>query len=302
MNRQPFVATLLVASLMLASSTQAQMTPEKRIQAKDGDLIVVEDADRVRFVRRRQADVRAIYQPQLKKVVLLIDFAAGHAAPAGQVDEVRTFEELQSDWPFGDRWEGRATIEEYWIFAPHMRSQGIGLATPMGVVRIGGPESPGWFGEGAVLANVVSYKGGSSPGRGLSFDEAERQALSGWIPFSVTADLTMAPGGVAVMATPPTAAPQPVRVGGNIPAPVKIRDVRPVYPDAARAKGISGLVILEAIISADGGVTSARVLKSIPELDAAAIEAVRQWRFEPTLLNGVPVPVIMTVTVNFSLQ
>jgi protein TonB len=59
-------------------------------------------------------------------------------------------------------------------------------------------------------------------------------------------------------------------------------------------------VILEAVIGEDGAVSSARVLRSIPLLDQAALDAVRQWRYEPTLLNGVPTPVIMTVTVNFS--
>jgi protein TonB len=65
---------------------------------------------------------------------------------------------------------------------------------------------------------------------------------------------------------------------------------------------VEGVVILEAIIGADGRVQEVRVLRSKPLLDQAAIDAVRQWLFTPTLLNGVPVPVIMTVTVNFALE
>jgi periplasmic protein TonB len=61
-------------------------------------------------------------------------------------------------------------------------------------------------------------------------------------------------------------------------------------------------VIIEATIGPSGKVTDAKVLRSIPLLDNAALEAVRQWEFTPTLLNGVPVPVIMTVTVQFTLQ
>jgi TonB family protein len=91
-----------------------------------------------------------------------------------------------------------------------------------------------------------------------------------------------------------------LRVGGAIKPPVKIRDVRPAYPPDALAAGIKGVVILEARIDADGNVENARVLKSIPELDQAAIDAVKQWKFEPTLMNGVPMPVIMTVTINFT--
>ena len=94
----------------------------------------------------------------------------------------------------------------------------------------------------------------------------------------------------------------PVRVGGNIRTPTKVRDVRPLYPPAAQAAGIQGVVIIEATIDVDGRVGGAKILRSIPELDEAALEAVRQWEFTTTQLNGVAVPVIMTVTVNFSLQ
>jgi TonB family protein len=93
-----------------------------------------------------------------------------------------------------------------------------------------------------------------------------------------------------------------VRIGGEIKTPTKIRDVRPVYPPEAMATGVSGMVIVEALIDQEGAVRSARVLRSIPQLDHAALDAVRQWRFTPTVLNGVAVPVIMTLTVNFKLQ
>jgi len=94
----------------------------------------------------------------------------------------------------------------------------------------------------------------------------------------------------------------PVRVGGNIKTPTKVRDVRPVYPLEAQSARISGVIIIEATIDTDGRVYDAKVLRSIPMLDQAALDAVRQWEFTPTLLEGVPVPVIMTVTVNFTLQ
>jgi periplasmic protein TonB len=98
---------------------------------------------------------------------------------------------------------------------------------------------------------------------------------------------------------PPTA---PVRVGGNIKAPNKVRHVNPVYPPIAQSARVQGIVIVEATIGPDGRVKDAKVLRSIPLLDQAALDAVKQWQFTPTLLNGVPVPVIMTVTVNFTLQ
>jgi periplasmic protein TonB len=93
-----------------------------------------------------------------------------------------------------------------------------------------------------------------------------------------------------------------LRVGGEIRPPVKIRNVNPEYPAEAKAAGVQGVVILETRIEPDGTVSQARVLRSIPLLDQAAIDAVLQWQFTPTLLNGQPVAVMMTTTVNFTLQ
>jgi TonB family protein len=96
--------------------------------------------------------------------------------------------------------------------------------------------------------------------------------------------------------------PGPVRVGGTIREPRKLTNVAPVYPEIAKQARVQGIVILEVTISPRGHVTHVRVLRGAPLLDAAAVEAVRQWVYTPTLLNGVPVPVIMTVTVNFRLS
>jgi|APFre7841882724_1041349.scaffolds.fasta_scaffold104089_1 protein TonB len=93
-----------------------------------------------------------------------------------------------------------------------------------------------------------------------------------------------------------------VRVGGKIKPPTKIKNVTPVYPAAAKSANVAGMVIIEATIGGDGKVIAAKVLRSVPMLDEAALDAVRQWEFTPTLLNGAPVPIVMTVTVNFKLQ
>ena len=90
-----------------------------------------------------------------------------------------------------------------------------------------------------------------------------------------------------------------IRVGGKIKPPIKMNDVAPVYPAIAQNAGVTGVVIVEATIGADGKVIDAKVLRSVPMLDQAALDAVRQWEYAPTLLNGVPVPVVMTVTINF---
>ena len=102
--------------------------------------------------------------------------------------------------------------------------------------------------------------------------------------------------------TPAVVARLPVPVGGNIKQPAKAKDVRPSYPQIAQTARVQGLVIIEATIGPTGKVQDARVLRSIPLLDAAALDAVRQWEYSPTLLNGIPIAVVMTVTVDFRLQ
>ena len=97
--------------------------------------------------------------------------------------------------------------------------------------------------------------------------------------------------------------PTPVRVGGNIKAPLKLVNVNPVYPASMRQAGRAGDVKMEAIIGQDGAVLSVRVLGAHvhPDFAMAAVDAVRQWLFSPTLLNGKPVEVVMNVSVNFTL-
>jgi TonB family protein len=131
--------------------------------------------------------------------------------------------------------------------------------------------------------------------------------------MTVTVNFTLGDGAPAPISdaapgmttTPPPPASWPanaIRVGGDIKPPTRIRDVKPVYPKEAQDARVQGVCIIQALVGPDGKVADARILRSIPMLDAAALEAVRQWEFTPTLLNGVGVPVIMTVTVNFTLM
>jgi TonB family protein len=112
----------------------------------------------------------------------------------------------------------------------------------------------------------------------------------------LAAALLMVPG--ALVAQP--AAPRltaPYRVGGNIPPPEKIRHVDPQFPDGAGPS--RGFVMVEIVVDATGQVSDVRVLRSIPQLDAAVVAAVRQWQYRPTLVNGVAVPVVLTAPVAF---
>jgi protein TonB len=97
-------------------------------------------------------------------------------------------------------------------------------------------------------------------------------------------------------------AAQILRVGQGIREPKRIAGAPPEYPAFARASHVQGVVMLEAVINERGAIERVKVLKSVPLLDAAAIAAVKEWRYTPTLLNGVPISVLMTITINFTLQ
>jgi periplasmic protein TonB len=115
------------------------------------------------------------------------------------------------------------------------------------------------------------------------------------------------PGGLptatAEWAPPPPIEPPkgPLPISRGIRPPQKVAHVNPAYPPAALAARVQGTVIIEAIIGPTGRVERARVVKSEPLLDEAALAAVRQWRYTPTLLNNTPVSVILTVSVRFSI-
>ena len=89
-------------------------------------------------------------------------------------------------------------------------------------------------------------------------------------------------------------------VGADLPPPSRLGVAQ--YPEDAQNAGIDGAVQAEIVINEEGAVTEAQVVRSVPFLDEAALEAVRQWRFDPTVVDGKPVPVRMRVTVNFSLS
>jgi TonB family protein len=145
-------------------------------------------------------------------------------------------------------------------------------------------------GVGGGVAGGIGGGTGSGTGSGVGsgIGGGVGGGVAGGVTTGITLDQTWAGGYL--------------RVGGNIKAPTKVKDVKPVYPDAALQANAQGVVIVEARIGPDGLVEDARILRSIPLLDKAALEAVSQWEYTPTLLNGAPIGVVMTVTVNFTLQ
>ena len=105
-----------------------------------------------------------------------------------------------------------------------------------------------------------------------------------------------------ILAPPPVTPKGPVRLADLPVAPRKTVDVRPHYPEVARAARIEGTVVMEAVLDPSGRVTQLRIITSVPMLDQAALDAVRQWRYTPSMYGGHAVSVLMTITINFKLQ
>jgi protein TonB len=109
-------------------------------------------------------------------------------------------------------------------------------------------------------------------------------------------------GGVGSnMPPPPKASPSRIRVGGNVQAAKMVRQIMPVYPPIAKTAHISGTIVLHAVIGKDGSVQDLTYVSGPPLLMHAAMDAVRQWRYQPTQLNGDPVEVDTTISVVFTL-
>lgn len=147
-----------------------------------------------------------------------------------------------------------------------------------------------WSGpERRVMTVTVNYTLTDGPGK----DSPARDTSAARTPSE---------GAQALYGEPTDWPADAIKVGDSVKPPTKIRDVKPVYPKAAQEARVQGIVLIDVLIGPDGKVKDARVQQSIPQLDQAAYDAVRQWEFVPTLLNGNPSYVRMTVTVNFMLQ
>jgi TonB family protein len=295
---RPLLFTLLLA-VSASDRTMAQppgqrsgpLPPASMIDARDGDTVLIDEGARVKVVRRRRARVRMVFDQAHRSVIVLARYQPQNGITTGGIDGY-TFRDVEGDWTFEIRSEGDSTIELYSLAGQPDGSAGVGVRTPQGTVQLLAREQPQFRDPSAAV--VLLFHGSSrSMETGGSFDEVERlkvNELSGVRPPAVTTGVT---AGVV---------DAPVRLpsqGSSVAAPRKIYDVRPVWPDEARRAGVQGIVIVEFTVDVDGNVAGARILRGIPLLERAALDCVRQWRYEPTLLNGRPVPYKMTAAVTF---
>ena len=294
----------------------APLPEGRRIDAQDGDLIVSDGDARIRFLRRRNAVVRIIFNSTDHWAVMLADYVPTNGKADGYVDNTYNWRGIAGNWPIDERWEGTAVVEDYQ--SPGFGASGFGIVLPQGRIQFlnNGPARNGGFEDPTALA-VLNYRAGGTGGAAReTFDQAEPRVIANLAanaqsgsfssfsgPGGVSGGVSIVTGGVAgATSTGVTSSARegnaPLRVGGNIAMPRKIHDAAPVYPEALRQSGVGGVVILELIVGPDGNVTSAKILRGqLPDLDRAAIDAAKQWRYEPTLLNGVAVPIILTATI-----
>jgi TonB family protein len=215
-------------------------------------------------------------------------------APDGTAPAPRRVRHVEPVWP--------RPVTEPWRFRLHLVLEADGRVGTSRIVQVlvGDPKARpvGAFGdiEEAVRDTPTARAG-------LAVLAATRQ----WryekprkVPMLIVTDVGIEDV-ATVTAERPSSGRPPLRIGDDMRPPRKLHDVPPVYPPDAIAARITGTIVIEATIGTTGAVEDARVVSGVPMLDDPALDAVRQWRYTPTLLNGEPVPVIMTVTVKFSL-
>ena len=288
---------LIVAlSAVTALSATVPANAQQDIIARDGDRIILDEDAQVEIVRRRQAAVRTIFNPKQRLLIVLVDYVRPGEFPDGTVDWAFNFYDVEGDWPLGERWEALTTLLQYDGTPPLPR--GLALETPQGLVQLW-PSRPTLPPASAPSARaVLSFRGSSSGGRqGLSFTEAETLQLQDYSRSQASGATVSTLMGDSSSTSGTGTASLTGGIRGPSGAPRKIRNVAPNYPDAARQARVSGVVILQLTVSANGIVTDARVLRSIPLLDAAAIEAAKLWQYEP---RPGATPLTLTAAVPFT--
>jgi TonB family protein len=241
-------------------------------------------------IDRRPATSRARAAVALAAVAVIVPFAILRAqAPAGQGDLSGTVLDpsgarvpnamVSASGSSGNREVTRADDSGAWTLS------GIPAGDYTVEVRVSG------FALG-------TYAIALAPGQHA---ETEEHLQLGKVQQTVT---VKAPGQARHATAQATTTPQQIRVGGSVQATNLLRQVKPAYPQIARSQGIEGTVLMNAIIGKDGDLLSVTVVNKLadPDLAAAALNAVKQWHYRPTLLNGEPVEVITTITMNFELQ
>jgi TonB family protein len=267
-------------------SETGQSQAGRIIEARDGDTVIFHDRDRVRMVKRTSGRVRIAVNQARGFVVVMLDKGAD-----GRADWVYRFS-IDKPYPLEAPWEGDADVDEY--FEPPSRAGGgLGVVTPQGVIQFLST-APGMEDRHAApnALAIVRTHGSSSGTVSGTFAAVEPYWLEGreheyrgGAGAGARASMSMS----ASPASPPPSGSFSFSSGPpeeGFSAPRRIHRVDAVQPEAARAANVAGIVLVEVTVAVDGSVTNARVLRSFPLLDEAALTAARQWRYEPARRGG----------------
>lgn len=216
--------------------------------------------------------------------------------PAINTMPPRRIKEVVPIWP--------SPISERWRFRVHLVLDPTGKVAESRIVQtlVGDPAARpvGPHGDvAAALRSTPSARAGVAVLGAVRQWQFERPSRA---PMLIVTDVGVEEADVAAGTVTASSTRGPVRIGGDIQPPRRLVNVPPDYPAEAIKARITGIVTIEAVISAHGDVSEARVISGVPGLDDAALAAVRQWKYTPTVVDGQAVPVVMTVSVNFSLS
>ena len=264
--------------------------PEGRqIETADGDTILVAGDDRVTVLRKRAAEVRVVFDPDRRTVLVIADWGTPtDGKPDGGVNRTWLFSDIEGAWPLDARWQGSATlVEPESLRGETARAAAtLTLETPAGpvVFMSGRPDNRQPLPAGTLIWHRRLSGGGPD---GVSFDDAERFAQSDnarWSFGSTTGAASAFPSTVV----------RPPGVMAPAPRPQLLRRVEPVWPDPAAHPGLRGVVLVELAVALDGSVRAARAVRSVPALDAIVLAAASQWRYAPAGPEGRPDPLMVT--------
>jgi protein TonB len=148
----------------------------------------------------------------------------------------------------------------------------------------------------APIDTPTEIKPDENPDFGLGVEGGVAGGVEGGVPGGVVGGIV---GGMPTEAPPPPK--NVVRIGGNVKLPKKVKNVSPVYPELAKASRLSAIVVVDAEVDTRGVVTAVKIIRGHPLFDATVEEAIKQWRYQPLLLNGEPTAFVVTVTLPFTL-
>ncbi len=151
----------------------------QRLEARDGDTVILEGDARVNIVRRRDGHVRALFNQAQQRLILLVSYAADAGTVRQVVDETFTFRALNGEWPLGARWEGDAVLDQYSTYVARGLPSGIGFTSPLGTVQLfDRVDQQQLFADPGAVAVLFYRAFGGGGGGGQSFDDAEQVQIA----------------------------------------------------------------------------------------------------------------------------